>query len=110
MKKFWGDVTLQEIKCSPLSNLIKRHVGEPFFFDFFSLDIEGAEFEALQSLDFSQVGFGIILIECDSQNHLKNLAVQAFLTSHGYHYMYDKARSCWFYHDDFADIYRNVLH
>ena len=35
---------------------------ETFYFDFFSLDIEGSEFEALQSLDFSKVGFGIILV------------------------------------------------
>ena len=111
-KIHWGgdNVKLQEIKCSPLSNIITRHVGDPFFFDFFSLDIEGAEFEALRSLDFNRVGFGIILIECDGTNVLKNMAVRAFLTSKGYQFIDDRARSCWFVHPDFADIYLDVLH
>jgi hypothetical protein len=50
-KKWWKDVTLDAlptIECSPLKDLIAKHVAKEAYFDFFSLDIEGAEFMALQ--------------------------------------------------------------
>jgi hypothetical protein len=46
--------------------------------------IEGAEYEALASLDLDNVAFGIIFIEADKHNERKNLAVRTLLQSNGY--------------------------
>eukprot|EP00986_Skeletonema_menzelii_P002467 scaffold670_cov136-Skeletonema_menzelii.AAC.1 len=60
--QWWPNVKLEDtpsIKCEPLKDILENHAPNTTYFDFFSLDIEGAEFEALLSLDYSKVGFGI---------------------------------------------------
>lgn len=107
-KQWWKGMQLKDmtpITCSPLRDILRTHVGEPFYFDFFSLDVEGAELAALQSLDFEQIGFGIILAECDKSNKTKDVALRAFLESNGYKHLMDRDRSCWFYNREFANIY-----
>ena len=54
-------------------------VQEPVHFDFFSLDVEGAEYGVLQSLDFAKYSFGIIVVEADGHNKMKNMAVRTLL-------------------------------
>ena len=66
------------IRCTPLSTIVRDEIGEFAYFDFISLDVEGAEYEVLHSLDFSNAGFGIILVECDEHNELNNLALRSF--------------------------------
>jgi len=109
---WWKDrnLSMHNITCSPLRNIVEKHVGEPFYFDFFSLDIEGAELTALQSLDFSRIGFGIILVECDEQNPLKNMALRFFLKSKGYEYFDTINRSWWFFNVHWASIYKDLLY
>jgi hypothetical protein len=69
----------------PLRTIIEENVvGSPAYFDIFSLDVEGAEFEALASLDFSKAAFGIVLVEADEHNLRKNMAVRAILERNGY--------------------------
>mmetsp|Transcript_53168 Transcript_53168/g.161526 ORF Transcript_53168/g.161526 Transcript_53168/m.161526 type:complete len:95 (+) Transcript_53168:64-348(+) len=70
-----------------------------------SLDIEGAELVALQSLHLGRVGIGIIFVECDRSDELKNLALRAILGGKGYEHLMEKDRSCWFYNRGFAAIY-----
>jgi hypothetical protein len=78
---------------------------------FFSLDIEGAEFMALQSIDFTKVGFGIILVEAQVRHNqdLKHLALRSFLENRGYVFMEEYNGSCWFYNSRFGEIYSHLL-
>jgi FkbM family methyltransferase len=112
-KKWWTKEAIhnaQTIQCMPLKDIIEEHVGKNFFFDFFSLDIEGSEYEALASLDFDSVAFGIIVVEADDHNERKNLALRTLLESNGYIFLYDKNRSYWFANRAFASIYKDLLH
>ena len=53
--------------------------------DLFSLDTEGSELSVLQSIDFSKVSFGFLLIE---QSNVKNeKAVRKLLEAHNYEYL-----------------------
>ena len=48
-KNWWKYVmvdTLPAIECSPLQDIISKHVAKEAYFDFFSLDIEGGELMA----------------------------------------------------------------
>jgi hypothetical protein len=72
------------------------------------LDIEGAELEAIHSIDFQRVGFGIILVECDEHDELKNMALRTFLESKGYIFLMDRNRSYWFVNNNFWSIYRGL--
>jgi hypothetical protein len=109
---WWPGITLadtQEIDCRPLREIIATNVGEPAFFDFFSFDIEGSEFMALQGLDFSKVGFGIIFIERQPNNPMKNLAIRTIMERNGYIYLYEKSNSVWFVNAHFDEIYKDVI-
>ena len=50
-----------KMQCLPLSSIIKA-LGNPII-DYFSLDIEGAEFPVLQTIDFDQVDIKVINLE-----------------------------------------------
>ena len=39
-----------------------------YYFDFFSLDVEGGELAVLQTIVFKKVFFGVIVIEADDHN------------------------------------------
>ena len=111
---WWKNITLDSpevltISCKPMSKILDQHVGETVYFDFYSLDVEGAELTVLQSIDFDKVGFGIIFLEASGHNERKNLAVKSLLTSNGYVFMMNEKRSDWFMNKDFVNIYKSVL-
>jgi FkbM family methyltransferase len=113
-KKWWKDVSvdaLPTIECSPLKDLIVEHVAKEAYFDFLSLDIEGAELIALQSIDFTKVGFGIILVEArvGPNQNLKDLALRLFLENQGYVFLEDYNGSYWFCNSRFGEIYSHLL-
>lgn len=77
-KQWWTEEMIQNakvVKCKPLKQILQETVGSNFYFDFFSLDVEGAEYKVLKSIDFDQVGFGIVLVEADEHNELKNIKI-----------------------------------
>lgn len=100
------------VTCKPLQKIIDNNFGKdkPFYADFFSLDIEGAELQALESLNFSRTSFGIIFAEGDSSNVRKNLAVRTFLEEKGYIFLLNHLRSSWFVNPRFHEIYEKVIH
>lgn len=111
---WWSGLTLESpevhpVECAPLSDLLKPHVGDFFFFDVFSLDVEGAEFEVVKSIDFSKIGFGIILVEADGHNQMKNMLVRMHLEDNGYSFIQEHLRSYWFVNKAFSQIYGDKL-
>merc|ERR1712007_144479 len=99
----------QVIKCKTLEQILLDNVGPRFYFDFLSLDVEGAELSVLRSINFDRVAFGIVLVEADEHNPSKNLDVRNLLESHGYSYLEDKFRSSWFVNKDFKVIYEGLI-
>jgi hypothetical protein len=73
------------------------------------LDVEGAEFQVLESIDFDKSGFGIIFLEADEHNTRKNAACREYLFTKGYNYVGSEARSDWFINQNFATIYKKLL-
>ncbi|CAB9520085.1 expressed unknown protein [Seminavis robusta] len=105
----------QVVRCRPLRDTIKEKLGENVYFDFYSLDIEGAEYAALESLDFDTVSFGMILVEANGQNPIKDMAVKTLLESKGYRYMptnqeNTKFGSLWFVNKDWHNIYKDLMY
>jgi hypothetical protein len=112
--QWWKGQTLEKdgkpIECLPMKVILERHVKDVKYFDFWSLDVEGAELEVLKSVDYTEVGFGVIFVEADDHNQLKNLAILTFLESKGYIFWQEKERSWWFVNKDFFDIYGEMIH
>jgi len=118
-KKWWGDndkALLAEstpVHCSPLQDLLAQHVvvgyDQHYYFDFFSLNVEGAEFQVLKSIDFSRTGFGIIFLEADKHDILKNDVARMFLEEKGYRCQGKAGGSYWFLHPAFHDIYQEFI-
>jgi FkbM family methyltransferase len=112
-KKWWSGITINQttpVECVPLRDIIDKHAGNLSYFDFFSLDVEGAEFEVLQSLDYSKIAFGIIVVEANWSNRRKNIAVRTFIESHGYVFLFELKRNYWLANKDFHSIYKGKLH
>lgn len=113
-KQWWGDIFIEDprvikIQCNTLDNLLKMNTNVTFF-DFLSVDVEGAELSVLESIDFERVGFGIIFAEADGHNQLKNLAMREFLEGRGYRFLQEYKRSFWWVNKDFHNIYRNNIY
>jgi hypothetical protein len=113
-ERWWKGLTIEQttpIQCMPLRSLIEENfVGSPAYFDIFSLDVEGGEFEVLKSLDFSKAAFGIVLVEADHRNLRKNMAVRAILERNGYTFWEHTENSQWFFNKDFDTIYQDVVY
>jgi len=112
-KRWWDKAGIKNakiVKCRTLKNILTETVGNDAFFDFFSLDVEGAEYEVLSSIDFSLVSFGVIFVENDDHNLMKNLAVRALLENNGYIYIKQFARSAWFVNQVFGSIYDKIFY
>jgi FkbM family methyltransferase len=111
-KQWWTEQQIRDatiVRCRTLKSILHEiAVGDQFHFDIFSLDVEGAELEALSSLDFNLVSFGIILVESDNHNEPKNKEVKKILTKNGYKYDFDRQNSQWFVNENFDAIYDGV--
>ena len=67
--------------------------------------------DALSSLDFDKVAFGVILVESNMYgSDIRNVMVQTLLEQNGYTFLYLKNRSLWFVHQDFHEIYKEFLY
>ena len=84
-----------KIRCEPLSTILEQSSLDTAAraIDFLSLDVEGAEFEVLKTVDFDSVDFGVIFYEADEHNPLKNQAMITFLEERGYMFREHKLRS-----------------
>ena len=112
---WWKGITLdspkvKEVECDTLDNLLLTYAPQATMFEFLGLDVEGAEMSVLESIDFSRIAFGIMLIEADQHNPLKNLAMTKFLETRGYSFMFEYERSYWFVNDDFYEIYKDLVY
>jgi len=110
---WWSEEQIRNAKvvqCKTLERILLDTVGERFYFDFFTLDVEGAEYAILQSINFDLVGFGAIVVEADEHNQMKNMAIRTMLESNGYTYLETKRRSSWFVHNDFGIIYKELIY
>ncbi len=70
------------VYCAPLAHAFcLLGVNE---IDFFSLDVEGAELEAVASIDFSRVNIRVMIVEADEHNVTKNNAVRDIMERNGF--------------------------
>lgn len=112
---YWRNISLDDervltMDCATLDNLLLKNAANATFFDFFSLDVEGAELSVLQSINFDRVGFGVVFAESDEHNQRKNLALKVFMDSKGYMFVQEWNRSYWFVNRQFHEIYKDLVY
>ena len=98
---------LHEVPCRPLDAILAK-AGIPFY-DLFSLDVEGAEYSVLETVDFSKVAFGVIVVEAWTAlkgQVRKDLAVRAILERNGYHDEWNE----YYINAAFDLIYRGLIY
>ena len=78
MHMFGGEKHIIWVDCSTLKSLFEKH--SLTHIDFISIDIEGGELEALQSIDFEKVLIDVIVIE----NNFKETILQEYLETKNY--------------------------
>lgn len=100
---------LSEIQCLPLSSILDYTFLKKKHIDFLSLDVEGAEFEVIQTVDFNKHQFGLIFYEADKTNPSKDEAVKTFLEKNGYPFKFHNLRSNFHINKFWDKIYKNVI-
>ena len=98
------------ITCEPLRSILANDLGPARHIDFLSLDVEGAELEVLETVDFKKQQFGIIFYEADEHNALKNEMIKSLLEMNGYRFVEHALRSNFHMNVQFHDIYANLAH
>ena len=100
-----------KIRCEPLRRVLgKDGLREKKHIDFLSLDVEGAEFEVLKTIDFTAQQFGVIFYEADPHNVVKNEIVKSYLEARGYTFREYALRSNFHVNERFHDIYAHVAY
>jgi len=110
--KWWKNATFNDtvpIKCSPLQDILEEVAPEHSFFDIFSLDVVGGEYEVLLSLDFEKVGFGMIVVEYGTKESRKNAVIRTLLETNGYHMVQRLGNSDIMVNNDFGNIYKGLI-
>lgn len=110
-QKFWKGYTINDtiaVSCKPLSSVLEQTVGDHFHFDFYSLDVEGAELQVLESVDFTKVSFGVLNIEAQAENEAKNKRIIQLLEKEGYRQHVLSSFEMWYIHPQFDDIYAHL--
>ena len=87
------DLVETEIMCLPLSDIFE--IIRLNHFDFFSLDLEGAELAAIESIDFDRASFTVVVVEADGVNATKDQIVADKLVKHGYRKDFFDGRNLW---------------
>ena len=109
------------VPCTKLSTIFEQlssstTTAAPLYFDFYTLDIEGAEYTALQTIDFTKVMFGMIVVEASKQNKIKDMSVRTLLESNGYRqFIPDQSdgmlfESDWFINIHWHEIYHDLIY
>jgi FkbM family methyltransferase len=64
-KGFKKDTKIKTVRvqAKPVTDIIKENLKPPYIIDYMSLDIEGAELEALKSIDFSLIDIKFMTVE-----------------------------------------------
>jgi FkbM family methyltransferase len=75
-KEYFVNDFIDPITSKRTTTTIKNILGDGYhYFDYFSLDVEGAELEALKGIDWNNTKFGFITIEYGNREHYKNLVI-----------------------------------
>lgn len=82
-----ANTSIKELKCqaTTLQFLLDKHNISNI--DFFSLDVEGYEYEVLKGIDFNKIKIGNILLECNVEKQYNKIFT--LLTTNGF-YMKEK--------------------
>ena len=82
-KHFDKGTEIFEVQADTVTNLISNTLGLPVVIDYMSLDTEGAEMEALESIDFNQIDIKFMTIEHGNRKGYKKM-FEEYLRQFGY--------------------------
>lgn len=98
-----------EISCFPLTTLLTRFGVRHI--DFWSLDVEGGELEVLETMDFSQVSVGVIVVEQDGLIPEKDKKITNSLLENGFFIKEKVGTNTYFVHKTYTDkLSTGVVH
>lgn len=92
-------------KTSLLGDIFIKH-NVPSYIHYMNLDIEGAEYEVLNSFDFSKYSFGLLTIE-HNYDEPKRTYIRNLLTEKGYIYHKEVHYDDWYISKDIANSVTN---
>lgn len=83
LSRMQGDIKVNQINSSTLNSIIEKSKFKNRKIDFLNIDVEGADYEALLSLDFKIYNPRVICVEI-TENKIENSKIYKFLVSLNY--------------------------
>jgi FkbM family methyltransferase len=82
-KQFDKGTEVFSVQADTVTNIIKEHMNFPAVIDYMSLDTEGSEMEALESIDFNNIDIKFMTIEHGNRKGYKKM-FENYLKQFGY--------------------------
>jgi len=82
-KQFAAETELVTVEANTVTNILDQTIKLPTVIDYMSLDTEGAEMEALESIDFDKIDIRFMTVEHGNRKGYKNMFEQ-YLKPFGY--------------------------
>lgn len=95
-----------ELTTTTLADILHA-AGAPSFINYMSLDIEGAEYEALRVFPFDEYRIGALTVEHNDEQE-RRLAIRRLLESHGYRLQRAVLDQDWYVLDDLQSAARRT--
>jgi hypothetical protein len=81
------------IETNPLSKILDKHLPQNQYIDFLTLDIEGYDLNALESMNLDKYRPELILVEVYAEN-IMDAPIDQFLRSRGYTFYAKAVLTC----------------
>ncbi|MDX2001153.1 MAG: FkbM family methyltransferase [Chitinophagales bacterium] len=95
------DTTVVKVPVDTLANILKRYVPAGKEIDFFSIDVEGLNYQVLKSNDWTLFRPSIVVVEKHFEEQEKNKAILELMNLVGYQLDHDIFDSYFFVNDSF---------
>eukprot|EP00997_Jenningsia_sp_PLL12_P003975 NODE_1776_length_1070_cov_89.883448_g1448_i0.p1 GENE.NODE_1776_length_1070_cov_89.883448_g1448_i0~~NODE_1776_length_1070_cov_89.883448_g1448_i0.p1 ORF type:complete len:241 (-),score=37.97 NODE_1776_length_1070_cov_89.883448_g1448_i0:102-824(-) len=108
-KQWHADPEVREeypVQCHRLDHVLS--LADITHIDYFSLDVEGAEYEVLLTFDFAKVSVDVMIVEIHNTSTLRSSMIVELLQKHGLIFWKHEPLNSWFIQKDgpYSDLVR----
>ena len=98
-------IATRELETYPLKDVLEKYMPQMQQIDFLSVDVEGLDFEALQSNDWLKFRPSVVLVEDAKRSisHIQQSPIYQLLLKYNYQLYAKSANTCFYLSDEFLE-------
>lgn len=101
---FMAQNAIEALDCVPMSSIIR--LAGANHINFFVLDVEGAELNVLNTINWDTVKFDVVCIEVDPNHRMGSFPtrLRSYMSQRGYNFLVVHKKNHWFQRRDFSAV------